>query len=112
MIGCKCRAPSLGRSVVLESGPGPSDRAKRSVPIIGQFSEQSQRSGAERPGRAQRTQVRQEGPQPGFLVVDPASPGVACFTSVPRGSMSAKHGRSKSRHLSQYPGAHGPSAAS
>ncbi len=52
-------------------------------------------SSPSKPARAQRTQVLPEGPRQGIMVRDPASPGVACFTSVPRGSLLARHWRSK-----------------
>jgi hypothetical protein len=70
------------------------------------------RGSASKPARAQRAQMLPEGPCLGFSVRDPASPGVACFTSVPQRALLARCGRSKSRHPSQYPEAHGQSSAS
>jgi hypothetical protein len=43
---------------------------------------------------------------------DPASHGVACFTSVPPRALLARSGRSKLHHPSQYPWAQWPSATS
>ncbi len=51
------------------------------------------------PGRA----TGRNGPRPGFLVHIPASPGIACFTSVPRRALSAWRGRSRSRKSESIP---------
>jgi hypothetical protein len=52
------------------------------------------------------------GPGRSFSARDPASPGVACSTLVPRRALLAARGRSGTRHPSQYPEAHRPSASS
>jgi hypothetical protein len=134
IIGCNCCAHPLERSVVLGSDSGPGDRIASTGRRPGQaerpdhravqplavacpransaFLSGAARVSASKPARAQRAQEQQEGPRLGFSVRDPASPGVACFASVPLCALLARHWRSKSRHPSQDPRAHGQSAAS
>jgi hypothetical protein len=64
------------------------------------------------PARESPTRVRPVGPGRRFSARDPASPGVACSTSVPRRARLANARQSGARHPSQCPEAHRPSAPS
>jgi hypothetical protein len=63
------------------------------------------------PARESPARVRPVGRPVGcrFSARDPASPGVACPTLVPRRARSANAQRADARHPSQCPEAHGPS---
>jgi hypothetical protein len=67
------------------------------------FRAQAPSGSASVPARESLALVRPVGPGLSFSSRDPASPGVACSTLVPRRALLAGRGRSGTRHPSQYP---------
>ena len=133
----KCHASCSVRIVVLEFGLGRltardhpevdrlPHRAKRTDPSSGSGRRPApagldQRAAPSAPGpapwgsasvpaRESPARVLPVGPGRRFSARDPASPGVACSTLVPRRARLANAQRADARHPSQCPEAHGPS---